>query len=114
MEDFSLSLQCSFRAKRIKKRFTHGIQVNQWYVPYPAGTFPGQAVELKDDTHFNAYEVYELADALWRASSKNHLAIEKFLLDIPAFDPAHPDSVGDFSLPLSPFIKNESNFGRKQ
>jgi lysophospholipase L1-like esterase len=31
------------------------------FVHYPAGTFPGQDEELKDDTHFNAYGAYELA-----------------------------------------------------
>ena len=34
------------------------------FVHYPAGTFPGQAADLKDDTHFNAYGAYELARAV--------------------------------------------------
>ena len=34
------------------------------FVHYPAGTFPGQEAELKDDTHFNAYGAYELARAV--------------------------------------------------
>ena len=31
------------------------------FVHYPANTFPGQTVALKDDTHFNTYGAYELA-----------------------------------------------------
>lgn len=31
------------------------------FVYYPAGTFPDQEEELKDDTHFNEYGAYELA-----------------------------------------------------
>jgi lysophospholipase L1-like esterase len=34
------------------------------FVHYPAGSFPGQATDLKDDTHFSAYGAYELARAV--------------------------------------------------
>jgi hypothetical protein len=31
------------------------------FVHYPAGTFPNQKEELKDDTHFSNYGAFELA-----------------------------------------------------
>ena len=34
------------------------------FVHYPAGSFPGQTVALKDDTHHNVYGGYELAKCI--------------------------------------------------
>lgn len=73
------------------------------FVHYPAGTFPGQAAELKDDTHFNAYGAYELARCVVEGIKADKLGLTKFLTDdVPAFDPAHPDPVSAWDLPASP------------
>lgn len=74
------------------------------FVHYPAGTFPGQTAELKDDTHFNSYGAYELAKCIVEGIKTNQLGIARYLLgDTPPFDPAHPDPVALWNLPPTPF-----------
>jgi lysophospholipase L1-like esterase len=76
------------------------------FVHYPANTFPNQAVALADNTHFNSYGAYEIAKCIIEGIRQNHLSIEKYIIDAPAYDPSHPDPVATFSLPLS--AKNSS------
>jgi len=74
------------------------------FVQYPANTFPGQTHELKDNTHFNSYGAYELAKCIVEGIKTDQLGIAKYLIgDTPPFDPAHPDPVTQWNLPLSPF-----------
>lgn len=74
------------------------------FVHYPAGTFPGQEKELKDDTHFNAYGAYELARCVVEGIRANKLGLVKYLVDDAGrFDPSHPDPLEKWSLPASPF-----------
>ena len=74
------------------------------FVHYPAGTYPDQAAELKDDTHFNNYGAYEMARMIVQGLKESGLPLARELMDgIPAFDPAHPDPVDKFTLPASPF-----------
>jgi lysophospholipase L1-like esterase len=74
------------------------------FVHYPANTFPGQTAELKDDTHFNSYGAYELAQCVANGIREAKLPIARYLRDdMPVFDPAHPDPVDQFSLPASAF-----------
>lgn len=76
------------------------------FVHYPAGTFPGQTAELKDDTHFNAYGAYELAKCIVEGIKAEKLGIAKYLVEeLPTFDPAHPDSLETWNLPASPFMQ---------
>jgi lysophospholipase L1-like esterase len=76
----------------------------QAFVHYPAGTFPGQTAELKDDTHFNNFGAYELAKMVVEGVRANGLLLARHLVpDLPRFDPAHPDPVAEFALPRSPF-----------
>jgi len=73
------------------------------FVHYPAGTYPGQLAELKDDTHFNAYGAYELARAVVEGTKAAGLGLASRLApDVSPFDPAHPDSLDTFRLPASP------------
>ena len=73
------------------------------FVHYPAGTFPGQAAELKDDTHFNAYGAYELARAVVEGVKSAGLGLaSKLAADVASFDPSHPDPPDTWSLPVSP------------
>lgn len=70
------------------------------FVHYPAGTFPGQATVLKDDTHFNAYGAYELAKCVVAGIKADKLGLVPFLTnDTPPFDPARPDPADAWSLP---------------
>jgi len=76
------------------------------FVHYPAGTYPGQTAELKDDTHFNAYGAYELAKCIVEGIKAEKLGIAKYLVEgLPVFDPAHPDSLETWNLPASPFMQ---------
>ena len=73
------------------------------FVHYPAGTYPDQAAELKDDTHFNNYGAYELARLVVEGIRGADSRLAGMLLPgLPVFDPAHPDPVSDFALPPSP------------
>jgi lysophospholipase L1-like esterase len=72
------------------------------FVHYPANTFPGQDKSLQDNTHFNPYGAYELAKCIVEGIKTNNLGIKKFLVDMPAFDPSHPDPIDSFNWPMSP------------
>jgi lysophospholipase L1-like esterase len=75
------------------------------FVHYPAQSFPGQEKELKDDTHFNAYGAYELAQCVVLGMKANQLGLAKYFADdVPAFDPSHPDPPTAWNLPASDFI----------
>jgi lysophospholipase L1-like esterase len=83
------------------------------FVHYPAGTFPGQAKALEDNTHFNAYGGYEIAKCVVEGMRENRLAdILQFLRpDYAPFNPAQPDEAEQLSLPLSPFTEIEKPDG---
>jgi lysophospholipase L1-like esterase len=83
------------------------------FVHYPAGTFPGQNEELKDDSHFNSYGAYEAARLVVEGIRQNKPdEILAFLRpETEPFDPAKPDEPGGFSLPLSPFAGIEKPAG---
>jgi lysophospholipase L1-like esterase len=73
------------------------------FVIYPENSFPGQTKALNDNTHFNGYGAYELAKCIIEGIKANHLGIAEFLVDgLATFNPANPDPVETFSLPLSP------------
>jgi lysophospholipase L1-like esterase len=75
------------------------------FVHYPANTFPGQDKELKDNTHFNPYGAYELAECIVSSIRKQNLSLVKFIRkDIPLFDPARPLAVEKFYWPRSAFV----------
>lgn len=73
------------------------------FVIYPANTFPGQKEALNDNTHFNSYGAYQLAKCIVEGIKENKLGLKKHLVKgLADYDPAKPDSFGDFNLPLSP------------
>jgi lysophospholipase L1-like esterase len=72
------------------------------FVHYPAGTYPDQPTELKDDTHFNNYGAYEMARMIVQGLKQSGLPLARELVEVSAFDPAHPDPVESFTLPASP------------
>jgi hypothetical protein len=82
------------------------------FVHYPANTFPGQAKELKDDTHFNPYGAYELARCIVEGIKANIPALTGFLRkDVQPFDPSKPDSRDAFDVPASPFAEAQKPAG---
>lgn len=73
------------------------------FVHYPAGTFPGQTTELKDNTHFNPYGAYQLAECIVEGIRNSNLDLKKYLKnDIKEYDPSFPDPVDKFYWPVSP------------
>jgi hypothetical protein len=87
----SLKLYAALGPEKSLKAFVH----------YPAGTFPGQAEALKDDTHFNAYGAYELARCIVEGIKANVPELAKFLVDTPPFDPSQPDPLENVHIPMS-------------
>ena len=82
------------------------------FVHYPAGTFPGQANELKDNTHFSTYGAYELAKCVLEGIKAQipELA-DELVPGLPPFDPANPDPYDLFDLPRSPMYDNQKPRG---
>jgi len=82
------------------------------YVHYPAGTYPGQEIELKDNSHFNTYGAYEVSKCVIEGIKKAELPIAKYLRDdYKAFDPAQPDKFESFKWNLCPFVEIEKPAG---
>jgi lysophospholipase L1-like esterase len=75
------------------------------FVHYPANTFAGQERELKDNTHFNPYGAYQLANCIVSSIRKQNIPLAKLIKkEIPLFDPAKPLPVEKFYWPLSAFV----------
>ena len=75
------------------------------FVHYPANSFPGQDKALADNTHFNPYGAYELAKCIVESIRQNQPDLEKYLIDnLPSFNPANPDAVGEFHWYESPSV----------
>jgi len=55
-----------------------------------------------DTTHHDNYGSYELAKAIVTTIKQQNLPTAKYLLDVPGFDPAHPDPVATFDIPAEP------------
>jgi lysophospholipase L1-like esterase len=81
------------------------------FVHFPAHTFPNQETALKDNTHFTAYGAYELAKCVVEGIRASNLDLKTFLVDTPAFDPAHPDSFESITIPSSPYVPIEKPAG---
>ena len=82
------------------------------FVHYPAHAFPGQDQELNDDTHFNSYGAYELARCVVQGIRDSNLGLKRYLVaDVARFDPAHPDPVQNWNLPISPLLTVEKPDG---
>ena len=82
------------------------------FVHYPANTFPNQPKALADNTHFNSYGGYELAKCILEGIKKALPELAAHIRpDFTGFDPAHPDPVATFSMPMSPFVEVEKPDG---
>jgi len=56
----------------------------------------------KDTTHHSNYGSYEIAKCVVEAIRQQRLPLAKYLVDMPRFDPAHPDSPEKFDIPAEP------------
>jgi lysophospholipase L1-like esterase len=57
---------------------------------------------FQDGTHHNNYGSYELAQCVALGIQKDNLPLAKFLVDDFNFDPAKPDALATFQMPVSP------------
>ncbi|WP_379920598.1 rhamnogalacturonan acetylesterase [Maribacter confluentis] len=72
------------------------------FVQYPANTFPGQNTALEDNTHFNAFGADEIALCVIQEIKRQGIPLEVFLKNtIPAYNPAFPNDISQWTLPLS-------------
>ncbi|HLK68792.1 MAG TPA: rhamnogalacturonan acetylesterase [Bryobacteraceae bacterium] len=55
-----------------------------------------------DKTHHSNYGSYELAKCIVEGIKQNRMPIAKYLVDLPRFDPAHPDPFEKFDVPAEP------------
>ncbi len=77
------------------------------FVHYPANSFPNQKEELKDNTHFNPYGAYELAECIVSSIKKQNLPLARFTRkEVTLFDPAKPLAIEKFYWPQSSFVSS--------
>jgi lysophospholipase L1-like esterase len=65
----------------------------------------------KDTTHHSDYGSYELARCIVQGIKDAKLPLAKYLVDVPPFDPAHPDSPEAFDIPPDPAAAAEKPYG---
>ena len=76
------------------------------FVQYPAGTYPGQKEDLKDNTHFNPYGAYEIAKCVVEGMKQINLPLTQYIReDYTTYNPAYPDSFTSFKWIECPFIE---------
>jgi lysophospholipase L1-like esterase len=67
---------------------------------------------FQDATHHNNYGSYELAQCVVEGIKQDNLPLAKYIVDnFKDFDPAHPDSIADFQMPVSPVKSSEKPLG---
>ncbi|MCD8261357.1 MAG: rhamnogalacturonan acetylesterase [Bacteroides sp.] len=82
------------------------------FVHYPAGTYPGQTEVLADNTHFNTYGAYQIAQCVVEGMKAAGLEITNYLrTGYTGFDSAQPDALETFHWDESPFAEVEKPDG---
>ncbi len=82
------------------------------FVHYPAGSYPGQTTDFKDNTHFNPYGAYEIAKCVIEGMRQLQLPFLSALRpEYKTFDPSHPDDLNTFHWNDSPFFEAEKPDG---
>ncbi len=64
-----------------------------------------------DTTHHSNYGSYELAKCVVEGIREAKSPLAKYLIDMPRFDPAHPDALASFDIPAEPMGKLETPYG---
>lgn len=72
------------------------------FVHYPANTYPNQTKPLADNTHFNPYGAYEIAQMVLQGIKEQHLGIQKYIKNFNHYNPSHPDTLSSWFWPESP------------
>lgn len=74
-------------------------------VHYPANTYPNQDKPLADDTHFNPYGAYQLAECIVQGIIDLDLDLKKYIINFESYNPATPDDWNTFYIPESPLFE---------
>jgi lysophospholipase L1-like esterase len=89
------------------------IDLNAMSKPFYEAMGPEESKKaFVDNTHHNNYGSYELAKCVVEGIKANQLPLAKFLVEMPPFDPAHPDPIATFDVPRSPMssmVKPDGN-----
>jgi lysophospholipase L1-like esterase len=73
------------------------------FAHFPAGTFPGRAEAIADNTHFRPFGAYEVAKLILKGVRDAGLNLAKEIKATePSFDPTLPDAYSSFYWPESP------------
>ena len=80
-------------------------------VHYPANTYPKQTKALEDNTHFNPYGAYQIAQCVIEGMKKAVPELAKHLKIDPSYNPAQPDDVNGIHWNESPFTEIEKPDG---
>lgn len=76
------------------------------FVHYPANAYPNQPTALADDTHFNTYGAYELAQCVVKSIVDQNLPLKKYISEnYKNFNPNTPDPVERFHWHESVFME---------
>ena len=82
------------------------------FVHYPAGTYPGQAKALADNTHFNPYGAYQIARCVVEGMKQARLPfVDHLREDVQPFRPSVPDSPDAFHWDESLFVEMQKPDG---
>jgi len=77
------------------------------FVYYPANSYPDQSTALADDTHFNPYGAYELAQCVVKSIVDQNLPLKKYISkSYKNFNPDKPDGAEQFHWPESIYMES--------
>ncbi len=72
------------------------------FVHYKAGSYPGMAKDVADNTHFNPYGAFELAKCMVAAIMAQGLPLSEHIVNFGGYSPAQPDAPESFNWYDSP------------
>jgi len=90
------------------------IDLNAMSKPFYEALGPVEAHKAfagNDTTHHSNYGSYELAKSIVQSMKDQKLPLAKYLVDMPHFDPAHPDAIASFDIPAEPVGRAETPYG---
>lgn len=77
------------------------------FVYFKANEYPNQSKDVQDNTHFNTYGAYELAQCIAQSIKTSIPALARFLVnDFKGFDPRKPDNPNQWSLPKGRLVSS--------
>jgi lysophospholipase L1-like esterase len=91
------------------------IDLNAMSAPFYEALGPVEAHKAfagNDTTHHSDYGSYELAKCIVEGIRQAKLPLTRYLVDMPPFDPAHPDPVDKFDVPAEPNARTARPYGQ--